>query len=1131
MSSEVIKELENAAAVVNAPPHLVTAEQRRIAENVFMDFRQSKSPYVICREILENSKIPFVLFEASEVLKRALIREWSFLQESDIISLRQYLMQYIISRDLPAFVQDRLLQVVCIMVKRASVDDFGQERGVILSEVESLIVSADPSKRILGCKLILNLMQEYAITVKSSDVGLSWEIHFKVKKQFEATDLKRIFKFSIHILSEIIQSDNLNDPQIVILTKYLLSIVEKILCWGFRSSPLPKKIIGVYETLFELDEAPCLRLGYEWKEIMLAPQLLPIIFQLYWKVRDNEELAHPALTSLVQLASLNGGIFKSEEDKNKYLLGYMENFLKLISSTSVKNEEALGLANLIKKLEVFFGKDIVQLPRAIHESYLDDLTRLTCTFSERMSMNTSELDKYYSESFDNMLEAWTEIIKDFSDEGSDLLVVCARRIFDTYLQCHLAPNDGFRNRSDNENVEEIEDNEDNDRIKFKDQLQSVGMLGRLVLDHSLPLLYQLLESRITKLGLHLQTMQSRPMTINESTNLDDLFEDIHWIILISGHVLCMESEGETPLIPSELNKFSITENERGITTVEDTLKTMASIHQNFTNEDFIVRCDKTIRIFCNVLRLCHMETTAAEVKLGHFMSPEVGCTLMWFLKRFCVHYLMPVEGFYDQISSVIVGALGRDTEGSAFVLNLVLTKIRANITHFNSEPILLQDTVDLFTEIVGVRLKTTVVVKSEGLWNLWAEQSRLDPGSLPVNIRRNLLRAFVLAGCSFTDKNHSLEYYQRILSPIQHSFKMLVTQERFNVTYQEENVRAELLDILECFIGTCRAAQMSTSKILFDFLSPILNELPKIVTLYKNYQIIVQAVLELFGYTGKFMLVYLEYEESKLFYENALSVVQAYSNVNLNKLTTQSQSLQEEGTLQDLDLILKLLTYVVSKDCLCCYEINPTDGTYVSAVDVVLYGLSFITPLITIDLLKHPTLCVQYYKLIVFTNDIYPEKICSTSEDFFDKLLLSIELGLTQFGSDVVHSCFDFLESLTVYLIRTKPQVPQIVYGKVSRFLKILFDLALTQQFNSDVIPSASTCIYSFICCYEGEYKVFVKNLIDSCLDTLVAERLAVAFMKLTENLPLNGERAPKLKFRDNFDKFITNVQGFLLVK
>jgi hypothetical protein len=40
-------------------------------------------------------------------------------------------------------------------------------------------------QQILGCNIISALMQEYATTVKSSDVGLTWETHFKAKKQFQ----------------------------------------------------------------------------------------------------------------------------------------------------------------------------------------------------------------------------------------------------------------------------------------------------------------------------------------------------------------------------------------------------------------------------------------------------------------------------------------------------------------------------------------------------------------------------------------------------------------------------------------------------------------------------------------------------------------------------------------------------------------------------------------------------------------------------------------------------------------------------------------------------------------------------------------------------------------------------------
>lgn len=112
-----------------------------------MNFQKSKTPYVLCRQILETSQVHYVLFEAAEVLKSALIREWSFLQESDLLSLRQYLMQYVSVRsDLPFFVKERILQVIAIMVKRGSIEDFGQERSTILGEVENLILNGDHSK-------------------------------------------------------------------------------------------------------------------------------------------------------------------------------------------------------------------------------------------------------------------------------------------------------------------------------------------------------------------------------------------------------------------------------------------------------------------------------------------------------------------------------------------------------------------------------------------------------------------------------------------------------------------------------------------------------------------------------------------------------------------------------------------------------------------------------------------------------------------------------------------------------------------------------------------------------------------------------------------------------------------------
>lgn len=85
----------------------------------------------------------------------------------------------------------------------------------------------------------------------------------------------------------------------------------------------------MYESVFEADQAPALRLSPSWKDVMFAPQLLPLLFQVYWKVRNEERLALHALTILVQMATLSGAIMNNEEIKLQYLNTYMDNFLKL----------------------------------------------------------------------------------------------------------------------------------------------------------------------------------------------------------------------------------------------------------------------------------------------------------------------------------------------------------------------------------------------------------------------------------------------------------------------------------------------------------------------------------------------------------------------------------------------------------------------------------------------------------------------------------------------------------------------------------------------------------------------------------------------------------------------------------
>ena len=131
-------------------------------------------------------------------------------------------------------------------------------------------------------------------------------------------------------------------------------------------------------------------------------------------------------------------------------------------------------------------------------------------------------------------------------------------ILNTYIKCHLGPPDGIRGVGGNEDAEEeIDEAEEDDRTKYRDQLSSIGAFGRSVASHSLVLLARLLEDRITRFSTQLQRMHGQTISLSDQHALGTLFEDLHWLLLISGHTVTLDSDGETAVIPQEILQHSL----------------------------------------------------------------------------------------------------------------------------------------------------------------------------------------------------------------------------------------------------------------------------------------------------------------------------------------------------------------------------------------------------------------------------------------------------------------------------------------------------------------------------------------------------------------------------------------------
>ncbi|KAJ8667435.1 hypothetical protein QAD02_009098 [Eretmocerus hayati] len=873
-----------------------------------------------------------------------------------------------------------------------------------------------------------------------------------------------------------------------------------------------------------------------WRDTILDPVVVPLFFTLYWKVRSNLQLAHHARTCLVQLASLNGPIMQNTNIHLEYLTTYMQSFLKLLSNIEIIDQEAIGIANIFKQIIRFFGSGVSNLPEDMQRSLVEQMTRLTCVFAEGASQEESMCldDCLYMEAFNSLLETWLACLSDYPLFPEEYNRLSSVQIFNTYLQCHLSPPEGKRGTGSKElSSEEIDSSEEDDRTKFEEQLQIIGFFGRQVLSHSLPLLSRLLEDRTSKLKEVLSRLvgQNTSFNIPDLASIENLYEDLHWLVLISGHVLCMESAGETPLVPSEIMSYGLAQAQQGPMDLNATLQLLASPQSNISDINGAEQsADHTVRLIASVFRLSEVAKIAINLNAAQHLSPELCSTIIWFLHRWSLSYLMPKESMYTELSTTLLEAFGEDSPGCQWTFNFLIDKIMCYIKAFKGEPSLIKETMQLLVVLVDSTDKARHLTRLDGFGEL-VELATKGGSDLPQDAKRGLMRAIVAVGIVFIDTD--TPYFEQVLQPLQERFKNIVCHADFPREYHQEQIRAQIMDLLEAFIGACKGVTNMTVTPIFQHTCNVLSELPKLLTLYHNYQQIVQLILDLFCECSKSMLYFLK--DANSFLEICLNVVQAYANCNRNRLTVETTA--EEDAFQDILSLMQLLKNLLGRDI---FNMNskepgadpnaPPPDQQVQPINVFFYGLNVVMPMMTIDLLKFPSLCLQYFKMITFVCELHPDKALTLPPELLQQLLISVELGLYSFGREITILSCDIIQVLAKHIFseaekgRPKSQI-------MAPFLNLLMNLIITHQINSDLLANTGIPMYFLICCYQEQYQQLVQTLINEQQDQATAQRLANAFQELTSNLELNTQQVNRLKFRDNFDKFIIEIQGFLMVK
>lgn len=992
---------------------------------------------------------------------------------------------------------------------------------------------------------------------------LPLEFHKEAHAKFEkGGPLTEALKLGMGALSKITA-----DTQVVNSTQAMsqaLAVVQlscDCLSWEFGPTAFDLGVIGTSYLARTL-----LRPPPEWRPWLTQTDLLSAMFNFHMAVATQHPVMAQAVRQLILLlASISSAIFETSEDSQRYATCLLEGSQAMLNSAvadpnMTESPQLLDSLQIVSRLLLNFRlSSLVQLPSLL--SLLEQMTLIgtqllldqqkDCEHA-RGDVDSMEHREWREGNIALILECAVTLSSDpwILYSGSEesrkqarlQLAAILGPLYEAFVACRVLMAALEEQYLVMQEAEVHELREEIEGVDLEEELFSASVVGRLHLRAAITCL----SNQFQNLVPQLQSVWSCPGDITPQAAA--ILEQARLLSLYVGNLLTDSNDGESPAIPDAVIVACESDSSlaRDIAGAVNTVLQLADtqIKKVAENPSNMLLSPLLAKSFVWLLQrwapsyVCpyfYNASASSNHIVQEWSTPEKSTEAVSFCIILCVGYLThwPHESVLHEEIERLVYSLSKRKDhvrpllviSQSFRHLIQLHCLTAGIRHSASR--------DEFEQAIEARQYDSSVLSKTMVWGYHR---------LPYYTKSKILTALII-GCSDEDEA-SVTLISEILKVVHDSFTSLVN------ALQAKQVRADDVHAKEMaslcvhlFGGVVRAGEMTQPDRIPSYISGQLRDISALMTFYATDLSICESLLELFRDYAEQFLAILNRDQSLALFNATGELLNAYSEhhikarVILKKAAAEAE-VEEEQAYSDIQCMIQLLTNLGTKDFL---DVTAAPGDAVGSTvvtDLIFYGLQQIIPLMTQGLLQFPTLCRQFFELLTFVMQTYPQKVCSLPKNLLEALLDAVLFGMSNHDAEVGKCALQGLSSLAREHVLMRSghlaQHPEVLDGCSRRILTEVIFVPVV----GDRLEAAGNALFALAATDPNRFASVLSELSHQVTDAVQKARLESAFTTLLQpevfsKVSASGYegRQNKIKFKETFQLFVNDVHSFLIIK